>query len=137
MYAFVDNDDIVLAFVFTFLIWFVADHYMPIFWSSIAETGDYGHRKTGTRVSGLAFGGISFCQKLGMGIAGGLLGYLLSYFDYQADVQQSDYTLNGLALMATIIPAVFHLAVGVLMNRYFISNDYYSEIAHDLNLTNG
>ncbi len=72
-----------------------------------------------------------------MGIAGGLLGYLLSYFDYQADVQQSDYTLNGLALMATVIPAVFHLAVGVLMNRYFISNDYYSEIAHDLKLTNG
>lgn len=137
MYAFVDNDDIVLAFVFTFLIWFVADHYMPIFWSSIAETVDYGHRKTGARVSGLAFGGISFCQKLGMGIAGGLLGYLLSYFDYQADVQQSDYTLNGLALMATVIPAVFHLAVGVLMNRYFISNDYYSEIVHDLKLTNG
>ena len=82
------------------------------FFGVIAETVDYGHRKTGTRVSGLAFGGISFCQKLGMGIAGGLLGYLLSYFDYQADVQQSDYTLNGLALMATIIPAVFHLAVG-------------------------
>ena len=31
MYAFVDNDDIVSVFVFTFLIWFVADHYMPIF----------------------------------------------------------------------------------------------------------
>jgi len=136
MYLMVDQGDVVLAFIFTFLIWFVADQYMPIFWSSIAEAVDYGHRKTGTRVSGLAFGGISFCQKLGMGVAGGLLGYLLSYFNYQADVEQSAYTLNGLALMATVIPALFHLAVGLIMQKYLISNEYYDEIATDLKLAN-
>jgi GPH family glycoside/pentoside/hexuronide:cation symporter len=137
MYLTVDQGDVVLAFIFTFLIWFVADQYMPIFWSSIAEAVDYGHRKTGTRISGLAFGGISFCQKLGMGVAGGLLGYLLSYFNYQADVEQSAYTLNGLALMATVIPALFHLAVGLIMQKYLISNEYYDEIATDLKLANG
>ena len=134
MYFTVGQDDVVLAFVFTFLIWFAADLYMPVFWSSIAEAVDYGHRKTGTRVSGLAFGGISFCQKLGMGIAGGLLGYLLSYFNYQADVEQSEFTLNGIALLATVIPALFHLAIGLIMYRYFISNEYYHEIASDLKL---
>ncbi len=134
MYLTVGQDDIILAFVFTFLIWFSADLYMPIFWSSIAEAVDYGHRKTGTRVSGLAFGGISFCQKFGMGVAGGLLGYLLSYFNYRADVDQSEFTLNGIALLVTVIPAIFHLAVGLIMQRYFISNEYYDEIASDLNL---
>jgi len=136
MYFTVGQDDIVLAFVFTFLIWFAADLYMPIFWSSIAEAVDYGHRKTGIRVSGLAFGGISFCQKLGMGIAGGLLGYLLSYFNYQADVEQSEFTLNGIALLVTVIPAIFHLAIGLIMHKYFISNEYYDEIASDLKLAN-
>jgi len=136
MYFTVGQDDIALAFVFTFLIWFFADQYMPIFWSSIAEAVDYGHRKTGTRVSGLAFGGISFCQKLGMGVAGGLLGYLLSYFNYQADVEQSEFTLNGIALLATVIPAIFHLAVGLIMRKYFISNEYYDEISSDLKLAN-
>lgn len=136
MYFIVGQDDVALAFVFTFLIWFTADLYMPIFWSSIAEAVDYGHRKTGTRVSGLAFGGISFCQKLGMGIAGGLLGYLLSYFNYQADVEQSEFTLNGIALLITVIPGLFHLAIGLIMYKYFISNEYYDEIAYDLNLAN-
>jgi len=136
MYFTVGQDDIVLAFIFTFLIWFAADQYMPIFWSSIAEAVDYGHRKTGTRVSGLAFGGISFCQKFGMGVAGGLLGYLLSYFNYQADAEQSEFTLNGIALLVTVIPALFHLAVGLIMSRYFISNEYYDEIASDLKLAN-
>ena len=132
MYFTVGQDDIVLAFLFTFLIWFSADLYMPIFWSSIAEAVDYGHRKTGIRVSGLAFGGISFCQKLGMGIAGGLLGYLLSYFNYQADVEQKEFTLNGIALLVTVIPAIFHLSIGLIMHKYFISNEYYDEIASDL-----
>jgi GPH family glycoside/pentoside/hexuronide:cation symporter len=136
MYFAVGQDDIILAFVFTFLIWFSADLYMPIFWSSIAEAVDYGHRKTGTRVSGLAFGGISFCQKLGMGIAGGLLGYLLSYFNYQADAEQSEFTLNGIALLITVIPAIFHLAIGLIMHRYYISNELYDEIASDLELAN-
>ena len=134
MYFTVGQDDIILAFVFTFLIWFSADLYMPIFWSSIAEAVDYGHRKTGTRVSGLAFGGISFCQKLGMGIAGGLLGYLLSYFNYQAGAEQSEFTLNGIALLITVIPAIFHLAIGLIMHRYYISNEFYDEIASDLEL---
>ncbi len=53
---------------------------MPVFWSSIAEAVDYGEKKTGLRVSGLAFGGILFFQKFGMGIAGGILGFLLSHF---------------------------------------------------------
>ena len=132
MYFTVGQDDIVLAFLFTFLIWFSADLYMPIFWSSIAEAVDYGHRKTGIRVSGLSFGGISFFQKLGMGIAGGLLGYLLSYFNYQADVEQREFTLNGIALLVTVIPAIFHLAIGLIMHKYFISNEYYDEVASDL-----
>lgn len=137
MYFIVGQDDVVLAFIFTFLIWFTCDMYMPIFWASIAEAVDYGHRKTGTRVSGLAFGGISFSQKLGMGVAGGLLGYLLSYFNYQADAEQSEFTLNGLSLMITVIPAVFHLAVGLIMYRYIISNPYYDQIAADLELAQG
>ncbi len=69
-----------------------------------------------------------------MGVAGGLLGYLLSYFNYQADVEQSEFTLNGIALLVTIIPATFHLAVGLIMRKYFISNEYYDEISNDLKL---
>ncbi|MNC53890.1 Inner membrane symporter YicJ [compost metagenome] len=101
---------------------------MPIFWSSIAEAVDYGENKTGKRVSGLAFGGILFFQKFGMGIAGGLLGFLLSHFGYQPDVQQTSNALTGIAMMMTIIPALFHLIIGLLMKRYVINNHYYAEL---------
>jgi GPH family glycoside/pentoside/hexuronide:cation symporter len=114
--------------VLYFLLSLVVDLHAPVFWSAIAEAVDYGAAKTGQRVSGLAFGGISFCQKSGMGIAGAIVGMLLAYFQYVPDKPQSELTLTGIALMLSIIPGAFHLLMGLLMYRYRITNEYYAEI---------
>jgi glycoside/pentoside/hexuronide:cation symporter, GPH family len=133
--VFVRPGDIYLAFPLYFLLSFVVDLHAPVFWSAIAEAVDYGHAKTGKRVSGLAFGGISFAQKLGMGIAGGAVGLLLHLFDYipQEEVQ-SDFTLWGLALMLTVIPGLFHTIMGALMFRYKITDEYYEGIKTKLKI---
>jgi GPH family glycoside/pentoside/hexuronide:cation symporter len=124
----VKPDDVVLAFVLYFLLSFVVDLHAPVFWSAVAEAVDYGHVKTGQRVSGLAFGGISFFQKTGMGIAGAIVGWLLAYYDYVPDQPQSEFTLTGIALMLSIIPGAFHLVMGLLMYRYRITDRYYEQI---------
>lgn len=56
----------------------------------------------------------------------------MSHFGYQADVQQSASSLTGIALMMTLIPAIFHLVVGVVMKKYLINNDYYRDIQSEL-----
>ncbi|MDR5860531.1 MFS transporter [Halomonas eurihalina] len=126
MFVAVGPGDIALAFVLYFLISFIVDLHAPVFWSAIAESVDYGEAKTGQRVSGLAFGGISFCQKAGMGAAGFLVGQLLTFFNYEANVEQSAFTLTGIALMLSIIPGVFHTLMGSLMFKYRITNRYYN-----------
>lgn len=128
MYLLVKPGDVVLAFVLYFLISFVVDLHAPVFWSAIAEAVDYGHVRQGKRVSGLAFGGISFCQKAGMGIAGAIVGWLLAGFDYVPDRPQSSFTLTGIALMLTIIPGAFHVLMGGLMYLYRITDAYYNEL---------
>ncbi|WP_308367981.1 MULTISPECIES: MFS transporter [unclassified Microbulbifer] len=128
MYFAVGPGDLVLAFVFYFVLSFVVDLHAPIFWSAIAEAVDYGEVKTGKRVSGLAFGGISFFQKAGMGVAGAMVGSLLAFFDYVPDQPQSDFSLMGIALMLTIIPGFFHFLMGLLMRKYVITNDYYQRL---------
>jgi glycoside/pentoside/hexuronide:cation symporter, GPH family len=125
IYFLVKPGDTALAFVLYFLLSFIVDLHAPVFWSAIAETIDYGHIKTGKRVSGFAFGGISVCQKAGMAVAGGLVGILLTYFDYQPNHEQTQFALNGIALMLSVIPGVFHLAMGLLMFKYRISDEYY------------
>lgn len=132
MYLFVNENSLSLAFVFTFCIWFCADMYLPIFWASIAEAVDYGEAKSGKRVSGLAFGGICFFQKFGMGIAGWILGLLLAYFGYQADTVQTTKSLMGINLMVTLIPAAICLVVVLIMSKYIITNEYYNRIVRNI-----
>ncbi|EIX9359309.1 MFS transporter [Klebsiella pneumoniae] len=132
MYFVVGEQNIYLAFVFFFIITLLGDMQLPVYWASIAEAVDYGEVKTGTRVSGLAFGGILFFQKLGMGLAGGFMGFSLSFFGYQADVKQSTSSLLGITLMMTLIPSVFNLIVGLFMKKYVINDKYYEGIKQQL-----
>lgn len=124
----VSPGDMVLAFILYFLLSFVVDLHAPVFWSAIAEAVDYGQAKTGKRVSGLAFGGISFFQKAGMGVAGFIVGLLLTFYNYEANVEQSAFTLTGIALMLSIIPGMFHTIMGGLMFKYKITDSYYEEM---------
>ncbi len=132
IYYVVKPGDIMLAFVLYFVLSFVVDLHAPVFWSAIAETIDYGQVKTGKRVSGLAFGGISVCQKAGMAVAGGLVGVLLTYFQYVPNQQQSPLAMSGIALMLTVIPGFFHFVMGLLMFKYRISDDYYGEVKTEM-----
>lgn len=128
MFVLVGQQDIVLAFVLYFLLSFVVDLHAPVFWSAIAEAVDYGHAKTGKRVSGLAFGGISFFQKAGMGVAGFIVGILLAAFNYEAGAEQTPIALTGIALMLSVIPGVFHVIMGGLMFKYRITDRYYNDM---------
>lgn len=128
MFFLVQPEDVWLAFALYFLLSFVVDLHAPVFWSAIAEAVDYGEAKTGKRVSGLAFGGISFFQKAGMGAAGFIVGMLLAFFNYEAGAEQTPFTLTGIALMLSIIPGVFHVIMGLLMFGYRITNRYYDDM---------
>jgi len=128
LYFVVRPGDAVLAFILFFLINFVVDLHAPVFWSAISEAVDYGEVQTGKRVAGMAFGGISFCQKMGMSIAGGAVGWTLTHFGFVANEAQSEFTLNGIALLLTVIPGAFHLGMGLLMFRYRITDKYYQQM---------
>ena len=125
MFFLVSPGDVGLAFALYILLSFVVDLHAPVFWSAIAEAVDYGHRKDGERVSGLSFGGISFCQKAGGGLAGFIGGVLLTFFGYKAGEVQTEFALTGIALMLTVIPGVFHALLGLLMFKYKITDKYY------------
>ncbi len=127
MYLAVKPSNVAVAFALFFLINFIVDLQGPVFWSIIPEAVDYGQVKSGKRVAGMAFGGISFCQKMGMSLAAGMVGWLLTYYQYEPDKVQSAFTLNGIALLLTVIPGVFHLGMGLLMFRYFITDNFYNE----------
>ena len=132
MYLLVGPGDVALAFVLYFLVCFIVDLHAPVFWSAIVEAVDYGHARSGKRVAGLAMGGISFCQKAGMGIAGAIVGWLLAWFQYVPDRPQGPAAMAGIALMLTVIPGLFHALMGAVMFRYRITDGYYQQIKRQI-----
>ncbi len=125
MFVLVKPGDVTLALGLFFVLSFVVDLHAPIFWSIIPESVDYGARKTGIHLLGPAFGVIALFQSLGLAIGGSGVNQLLDHFNYVANETQADGTLTGLALMLTIIPALFHVGVGLLMFRYRITDRFY------------
>jgi len=123
--------DVVPAFILYFLVCFVVDLQAPVFWSAIAEAVDYGHVKSGKRVAGISFGGISFCQKMGMSLGGWAVGKLLMFYHYVPNEVQSAFTLTGIALSLSAIPGIFHLVTGLLMFKYRITDNYYHELMRE------
>jgi GPH family glycoside/pentoside/hexuronide:cation symporter len=126
--------NMLLAYPLYFILSFVVDLHAPVFWSAIAEAVDYGLAKSGKRVSGLSFGGISFAQKAGMGVAGAIVGLLLDFFGYIPDAVQGEFAILGLALMLTVIPGIFHAIMGGMMFRYKITDNYYEGIKTKLRI---
>lgn len=125
MYFVVQPGDVLLGFVLFFVLSFIIDLHAPIFWSAIPEAVDYGEKKTGHRVAGLSYGGMTFWQKAGMGLGGALVAWLLSSFGYVPNQPQTEFSLMGIALMLSVIPSVFHVAMGLLMLNYRITDEYY------------
>ncbi len=125
---FIKPDQLVLAFA-AFIAWkFFLDMATPLLWAKMADTIDYGQHKTGVRVTGLVYSSIIFFIKMGIAIGGALAGWLLSYYGYQADVEQSETTKQGLLLSFSLLPALGSIIVAWLMRNYSLNDSQVLEI---------
>ncbi len=128
----ISPDQVVLAFV-AFIAWkFFLDMASPLLWAKMADTIDYGHKKSGLRITGLVYSGVIFFIKMGVAIGGALAGWLLTFYDYQADVQQTEATQQGILLSFTVLPALGSLAVAWVMRKYTLTDKIIKEIQSQL-----
>jgi Na+/melibiose symporter-like transporter len=76
----------------------------------MADVDDYGEWKTGKRITGISFSGNLFFLKVGLAVAGAMVGFLLSWYGYDAGAKaQSASAINGIMLLFTVIPGVGYL----------------------------
>lgn len=105
---------------------------MPLFWSMIADTADYSEWKFGRRFTGLTFSAGTFSQKLGWALGPAFASYLLVYFDYRANVAQSEHTIEGLRLMMSWIPSGLGLVGACLVLVYGIDRKLELQMGREL-----
>ncbi len=114
-YLFIPRDAIAAMFILQI---FVSGFYaptIPMLWAMIADVADFGEWKTGRRATGMTFSATTFGLKMGLALGGALTGWLLSYYGYVANQEQTEFSLKGIRWMMSIIPAIpFFIGVAIL-----------------------
>ncbi len=75
----------------------------------MADVDDYGEWKTGKRITGISFSGNLFFLKLGLAIAGAMVGFCSPGTVMTPAPKRSASAMNGIMLLFTVIPGVGYL----------------------------
>ena len=104
----------------------------PLVWAMYADVADYGTWRFGRRTTGLVFSASMFAQKFGLTIGAGLSGWLLAWFGYVANVEQTESSLQGIRLLFTLIPAGVAVLNILVLTLYSLSDSQVREIEQEL-----
>lgn len=127
------KEDVALIMSFQVLISICAGCIFPLIWSMYADSADYSEWKQGRRATGLVFSASSMSQKFGWTIGGAGAGWLLGYFGFQANVEQTATAQNGIQLMLSILPALAAAISVAFIAFYPLSEEKLQIIEQDLN----
>ena len=88
-----------------------------IIWAFVSDVIDDQEVKTGKREDGTIYAVCSFARKLGQAIASALGGWSLAWIGYAegSTVGQTEAVQNGIFTIATAVPTVLYIIVGVTL----------------------
>ena len=101
-------------------------------WSTLPDTVEYGEWKSGVRAESLIFGAIAFAQKLSLGVATLIAGYLLDAFGYVANQEQTPEALFGLKMMISVVPFSMALIALLLILKYPLDQKRHAAIVQNI-----
>ncbi len=133
VFYFFGKEDVLLIMSFQVLISICAGCIFPLIWAMYADSADYSEWTQGRRATGLVFSASSMSQKFGWTIGGAGTGWLLGYYGFQANVEQTVLTQNGIQLMLSVLPALAAFISVAFIIFYPLSEDKLQTIEQDLN----
>lgn len=95
--------------------WLALGVFSMISWALITDVIDYSELKNGIREDGSVYALYSFARKLGQAGAAGLSGVMLTAIGYTDATAFEDSVRNGIFNIATIIPAIGFVLLGLVL----------------------
>ena len=94
-----------------------------IIWAFISDIIDDHEVKTGVREDGTIYAVCSFSRKIGQAIASAMGGWSLALIGYvEGAAKQTEAVNNGIYNIATLIPAILYIVVGVVLAFVYTLN---------------
>jgi GPH family glycoside/pentoside/hexuronide:cation symporter len=113
----IPRDAVVLSLALVMLSNFFHMMFIPMLFSTVPDTVDYGLCRTGKGAMAMFCGGHLFLLKLGNALGGFFAGHMLAWFGYQPNVEQTPTALTG--IMAAYAGSSIVAAVLVLVCLQF------------------
>jgi GPH family glycoside/pentoside/hexuronide:cation symporter len=110
---------------------------ITMFFSMLGDTADYNEWKNGRRATGLVYAAGSVALKTGFAFGGLIMGAVLGYYGYQANVEQTERSLMGIAMAASIVPGILFCLASLPMMFYPLDRAKLEEIKLELERRRG
>lgn len=111
---------------------FAAGPPVALVWTMYTDVAAYIRWKDNRRITGLVVSAAVFSQKFGMAIGGWFAGMLLTWYGFQANMEQTADSKHGILLLFSLIPAVLIVMQGVAMFFYRLTDKEMKHIEADL-----
>jgi GPH family glycoside/pentoside/hexuronide:cation symporter len=112
--------DLTTIYVFNIIAKMAYAPAVPLLWTMIADSADYGEWTTGRRSTGLYFSAAVFAQKAGWGIGAAIAGWILAASGFLPNVIQNDTAITGIKLLVSVIPGFLYMSCALFMIFYKI-----------------
>lgn len=113
---------------------FGAAIFPTLFFAMLGDAADYSEFKNGRRATGLVYSAGSFATKFGGGIAGAIIGLVLSSFHYNGqDEVAIQGAIPGIIMLMSWIPTIITLIAAGVMTLYPLNQKKMNEITIELN----
>jgi GPH family glycoside/pentoside/hexuronide:cation symporter len=113
-------NDLTTIYIFNIIAKMAYAPAVPLLWTMIADSADYGEWKTGRRATGLYFSAAVFAQKAGWGIGAAIAGWILAASDFVPNVIQNNTAITGIKLLVSVIPGILYMSCALFMIFYKI-----------------
>jgi GPH family glycoside/pentoside/hexuronide:cation symporter len=113
-------NDLTTIYIFNIIAKMAYAPAVPLLWTMIADSADYGEWKTGRRSTGLYFSAAVFAQKAGWGIGAAIAGWILAASGFVPNLIQNDTAITGIKLLVSVIPGILYMSCALFMIFYRI-----------------
>ncbi|MDI6400861.1 MFS transporter [Balneolaceae bacterium ANBcel3] len=133
MLFFCGPGDIAAIFAIGIISEIAAGIFPTLFFAMLGDAADYSEYTNGRRATGLVYSAGSFSTKFGGGLAGAIIGLVLTAFGYDGqDSAAIQGAIPGIIMLMSWIPALIAMAAGVLMMLYPLDQKKMDDITEEL-----
>jgi len=124
--------DLITIYIFNILAKMAYAPAVPLLWTMIADSADYGEWTTGRRATGLYFSAAVFAQKAGWGIGAATAGWILTISHFLPNAVQTESAITGIKLLVSVIPGILYMSCAFFMLFYTIDKKTCDVMQADL-----